>query len=227
MESLEWNIPKFKELCHSANISYPRDYVKSLLKKKRFIDYHAEMSTKVWEDLFQAYNGKSLSPNDEKWIEAEVKSEANAIALMYHLHSLADIMAQIINRVVIDNQLRERDVGIYTVKKKIEKEDDKNKKRLLKRIEELLNNMHFKYVSAFVNITKHRYMIDTKYWMELKKGNYTQGLRFKKFNYNGIYYPKTWIKEIATTFREGILNCIINIGVELNKYIEKVYLGGK
>ena len=227
MESLEWNIPKFKELCHNANISYPRDYVKSLLKKKRFIDYHAEMSTKVWEDLFRAYNGKSLSPNDEKWIEAEVKSEANAIALMYHLHSLADIMAQIINRVVIGNQLRERDVSIYTVKKKIEKEDDKNKKRLLKRIEELLNNMYFKYVSAFVNITKHRYMIDTKYWMELKKGNYTQGLRFKRFNYNGIHYPKTWIKEIATTFREGILNCIINIGVELNKYIEKVYLGGK
>lgn len=208
----KWDIPKFKKLCSSVDIPYPRTYTLALLRKMELINYHSKRALEVWRELFKRHS--KISITDSEWIKTEIASEAHATAMASHLHSMADIMAQIVNRVVLKNLLKEGKVNINGVAKEVK---NKKVKRVIKN---LIEDTYFEYVKAFVNTTKHRYLVDREYAFEMRKGWYTQGIRFKGFNYKGKTYDKVWVKDLVTKYKQKIINRIIQIGNALNKYLE-------
>ncbi|HEC77451.1 MAG TPA: hypothetical protein ENI33_09410 [Thermoplasmatales archaeon] len=224
MSGVKWDIPRFRELCRLTNITYPRLYTISLLRKKELVDYHANLTTKVWKDLFKQH--KTISFNSQEWINAEIVSEANAIAMAQSLHSMADIMSQVVYRIILNSGLNEQNITFYKVKKKLEERSstDISLLPIKDAMEDLWRNNSFQYIASFVNTVKHRSIVDTKYTFELKQGRYRQGIKFKKFNYKGTHYPEVWTDELVKNYKEEVLELIIKIGCTLNNYLERIFL---
>jgi hypothetical protein len=76
----------------------------------------------------------------------------------------------------------------------------------------------FKYLSAYVNTTKHRSLIPTTYSVSFIEP--THGLKITEFKYNNHTYKAKWSKEFIGTDRKFIEEALVNIGNEINLSIE-------
>jgi len=215
-----WNVEDFRKLCQEKEIGDTTTYQNTLHWKIALVNFHAEKSQNVWDELYNKLNEgkKSISINDPEWGEAEFASEAHTVAAAHALHSMADIMAQIVNIVVINGRFSE---GQVTMKKILKHLDDNSIAPQIKIvIEHLLNSSEFRYIDAFVNTIKHRNLIDTNWGLEYGEGKRNEaGVRFKEFKYNGYLYPLTWTSQIVHDYKTKIIELVLNIGIELNKYL--------
>jgi hypothetical protein len=214
---VEWNFLELNKLCAEKGISDAKIYQNSLAWRWKRADYHADIASMVWLDLFK----EPFTFVDKRCYEAIFSYEAQVEACMQALHSQADILAQIINVLILGNRLSEDSVSIKKVvtimiNGKIAPEVAKN-------ANQLLNDVIFKYIEAFCNTIKHRRLIKTDFRAEY--GNYARnesGLRFEAFMFKGDTYPKTWGSDILEKYRFHLLDLINEVGLNINKFIRAI-----
>ena len=210
----KWNFLELSKLCEEKRIPGAKIYQNSLDWRWKRADYHADAASKIWSDLFK----ESFSFVDQRCYEAIFSYEAQIESCVQSLHSLADILAQIINVVVLRSKLQEDHVSIKRVVEIMEREGIAPD--VARSTRHLLDDKLFNYIDAFCNTIKHRRLIKTNFRAEYGgNARNESGLLFEEFIFKGNTYPQTWGSDILEKHRFHLLNLITEIGLNINKFV--------
>jgi uncharacterized protein (DUF2336 family) len=165
MKVKSWSFDELRELCRKKGISEEvisrfSNFATSLDWRYHRAKFHAEQAHTIWENLLS----QSFTFGDEKYSEAEFSYEAFVEACVQSLHSMADILGQIINIVILQEHLSEDDVFIKKVAARMESTGVAT--IVLTELRKLLISNEFSYIEAFCNTIKHRRLIKTEYRIE-------------------------------------------------------------
>jgi hypothetical protein len=218
-----WDLRDFQRINLSKGLPDSSVYCKALSYKysKALIltDKYQETWTNFWDSHSQISNEQ---PYLNAFIQAQLESETYIEAALQNLHSIADILCQIINVVLLESKLHESEVN---VPKTIQELNDRNLDKVKIALENLCNSYEFKYIAAFVNTIKHRRLLDTEYHAEfgLDKEN-TMGIRFQAFTYNRPKklidnYPVILASTIIEVYMPKIKALIESLGMAIEESI--------
>ncbi len=207
-----WSFEELREISRKLGIPETTVYQNSLDWRWRRADFHAEMANKVWEDLFQSH----FSTGDQRFRNVVFSYEANVEACIQSLHSLADILAQIINVVVLEARFGENDVSASIVVKAVVQPE------IFTPLNEFLKSYEFKYIDAFCNTIKHRRLIPSKFKAEYGEDYRNEsGIKFIQFDYRNTTYPETWGSDIIGKYRYVIRDRLTLVGIAINEFLRK------
>jgi hypothetical protein len=214
-----WKFEELNKLCEVKGIPDAKLYQNSLQWRWQRAKHHAETANKIWSDHFLRGSVLRISiipdEQDDKLFfsyEAQVESCAQS------LHALADILAQIINIVVLRGSLKEDDVSIKTIQATLQK--DAIAKDVIIQVNELLSDDAFRYIEAFCNTIKHRRIIMTNFHAVYGEDTRNEhGLIFEEFTFKGNVYPQTWSSDILEKYRVRVFEIITKIGLSINAYV--------
>lgn len=213
----KWNFSELSKMCEEKGIPSAKIYQNSLSWRWKRADYHADTAERIWSDLFK----ESFVFGDQRSYEAIFSYEAQVESCVQSLHALSDILAQIINVVVLHAGFQENEVSIKRVVKKMEEEGIADEVTI--RLRELLDDTVFNYVEAFCNTIKHRRLIKMNFRAEYgESARNKSGLLFEEFTFKGKVYPQTWGSDIIDKYRFHLLNRIEEIGLSINYYVSTV-----
>lgn len=211
-----WDYEELRKLCNKKGAPDSTVYQNALQWKIWRVDYHAERVEAVWNDLMAKRKGP-IEVGGQEWQKAEFASTAETEAAAQALHSMADILAQIVNKVVLDKPIPEGQVYLADVLKKLKRQG--NASNIVSKIKLLKSSKEFKYLNAFVNTIKHRRLLDTDYRAEYGQGTRNEkGIRFKAFKYNGRH-PTVWASDILGDYKKRIVDLICAVGNAVNAYL--------
>ena len=173
-----WNFKELRDLCATKGLPDSQVYQDTLFWKRQRSSYHAEQYREIWREFFSSSN--EIQVGGEGWNRAQFASEAHVEAMAQVLHSMADILAQIINKVALCAKFLEGDVKLSKILKELEKKPQAVK--IVERINKLQNSDEFGYIDAFVNTIKHRRLLDRVFHLEYGKSKRNdKALCFRKF----------------------------------------------
>jgi len=215
---MKWDLKELNNLCINKNLPDSKVYQESLLWKKELVLFHSKNSNEAWNKLFRRHLHKKLIVGNKNWQDAHLASEAHVICAAQALHSMGDILGQIINQVILPGALSEDEVSLRNVLSRLNEEVIAP--NIVTKIQQLKDSPEFKYIDAFVNITKHRRILKTEYRAEGGPGTRNdQGIIFKQFNYKNENYPITWAKDIVGPYKNKIFIYICDVGNSINSYL--------
>ncbi len=213
----KWSFEELNKLCDEKAIPHAKAYQNALAWRWKRADYHAEIASEVWSDLFK----ESFSFVDQRCGEAIFSYEAQVESCLLALHSLGDILSQIINVLVLNNRLLEDTVSIKRVVDIMEKESVAPD--IARSARRLIDDEVFNYIEAFCNTIKHRRLIGTNFRAEYgENARNESGLLFEGFVFKGNTYPETWGSEILQKYRFRVLDLITEVGLSINKYVSSI-----
>lgn len=216
-----WNCKEFNDLCKKHDLLSSTEYQESLHFKIKRANYHGELSQSYFPlNLIQEFmSGDGLVSDSD--IRPELfKCEANAEACAQALHSMFDIMGQILNRSLLSRRLKVEGVTLPKVNTKLK--DALDCDNITGKIDDFLNSEEANYLTAFVNTIKHRQLINTKWYEEFnfEKDSYVNELRFKKFEYKKKTYQELRVETLVVSYRKEVIKGIVEIGREINNYLK-------
>lgn len=206
---MSWKIGEFRNLCVRKNLPDSSIYQRALFFKEIRALLLAKESQLVWERL---YVGDKVIRGPEK-METRLKSEAFVEAAALAMHSMADIMAQIINLTLFRCSSEEGDVTFNRVHCRLCKEDIAP--AVATAMKKLRDSDEFKYVDAFVNTIKHRRLIFVTY--DITRN---ERMKFKAFLYRNKNFADTWAVDIIDSYIPRIIDLICDIGNAMNTYLQ-------
>lgn len=213
---MNWNLIEFRELCAQLSITNTEIYIYTLNLKYWRATNFVEMAMEEWDTFFNSEN--EISTSDEEWINSTYKSESFAEASLQALHSMADVLAQIINNAVLPKPLPESEVSLHGIRKilnSVDLTDD-----LASTIEQLYDSYEFKYLNGFVNTIKHRRLLHTNFRVVAGSDiGYKEGLQFQEFDYNNSHFQDMWLSDILSTLIPSYFQLINAIGTSVNSYL--------
>jgi hypothetical protein len=213
-----WSFKELSSLSSAKNLPDSEQFQVALGWKRRRVKYHAEEYHEIWRHLFSSSDKIQMGGVD--WGKAQLAAEANVEAAAQVMHSMADILAQIINKTILKGELKEHSVTLSLVLKKLEKK--LNSRGIVSSINKFMDSTEYKYINAFVNTIKHQRLLDITYNIEPEKGtSYPKGICFKEFEYKGKKYERVFAVDILDSYKSYITDLIIDIGHEVNNYISK------
>lgn len=237
---MNWSTKEFKNLVQSR---YGKDQLEKLKKllssiswKLMLADYHAEESKRLyrsylseeagdeaWQALGQTLLAASSSEEADKFIEARVLSEAHIIACAQSLHSTADILAHVVYfGLNLENNLSNstpmRKLGLDQVYKSMCRENFAP--HVVDAIRYLKESPEFSYLSAYVNVTKHRSLVDVTHSISFSSSISRYGVKILHFEYKGDPYAEKWADDFVFEDRKAIREGIFRIGNQMNKFLE-------
>jgi hypothetical protein len=145
-----------------------------------------------------------ISDRMDEFNHAELVNEANTIAAIYTVKSLYEHFAQLINGLLLNDLLTPYECSLSRVKSNLEPSE------LLVCLKKLMESNGYKYIDAFANVSKHRYLI--KQALTISTVENKSGVRFKEFKYNKADYSSMWSNEILESVM-NTQNIIIEAGV--------------
>lgn len=137
----EW-ISKVHELCEAKPHYNPIPLMSITTKYKR---------AKYYEELIEDII------DDPKEYDIDFIRFAHIVSAFQNIHSMGDLLGQVLNNVVLNGQMDIADVSLTRVKNRLNTNTLMNIKR---KIENLLNAYEWKFVNEFTNTEKHRFTID-------------------------------------------------------------------
>lgn len=218
----DWDFIELKRLCQERSISDARVYRIALVWRKNRADYHAEMAKQIWSDLFK----ESFSLGDQRFNEAVFIYEAHVESCVFSLHAMADILAQIINVIVLRDQFKE---GFVVIERVIQEMRKKHiALEVADKAKNLLRDNTFQYIGAFCNTIKHRRLLQSNFQAEYgEKARNESGLKFEAFQYKGHSFHQEWGSDIIGQYRSHLLSLITEIGLSINRYVSTMPLKEK
>jgi len=111
----------------------------------------------------------------------------------------------------------ERKISLSTVSCAIE--ELKAAHDVAQALNNLSNSDAFTYVTAYVNTTKHRRVVDNFASISLDPNPPRYGFRIGDFDYKGLDYPKTWFDTLSEQYRKSVQDSIVVIGDSLNIWL--------
>jgi NTP pyrophosphatase (non-canonical NTP hydrolase) len=239
---MTWKVKEFESLVREC---YGEDQLKklkvpleSVFWKLMLARYHAEeskrllrsyLSEETADELVQVINqvllAASGSEEDGKFVEAQVVSEAHVIAFAQSLHSTADILAQVVYfGLNLDGNLakpiKERNRTIHCVCNNMRKAAFAL--GVVDAIEDFRQLPEFRYLQAYVNITKHRSLVDVTHSISLDPANPRYGVKILPFEYKTENFSERWADDFVEQDYIAIREGINRIGAEMNKFLKKV-----
>lgn len=218
---MRWDYEELRKLCQKRGVRCSIAYQNALQWKLWRADYHAERAQAVWSELDQLVEVKGpIVVGGQDWSETEFASTAETEAAAQALHSMADILAQIINEAVLKRPLSGAQVTLFNVCKNLK--NQKNASSVASRIEALQASKEFDYLHAFVNTIKHRRLLDTEWRAEYGEGARDErGIRFKAFTYKGKSYSTIWASDILNDYKNKVVDLICAVGNAVNDYLRQ------
>lgn len=150
-----WDFAELNKLCAEKGIPDAKKYQNSLNRRFQRANFYAEKASEIWSDLFK----ESFTFRDSRFILCVFEYEAQVESYVQALHSTGDILAQIINVLVLKNEFTEDKVSIIKVIDCMEKK--KITPEIITNARKLLNDSWFEYISELLVIQSS---IDTKYF---------------------------------------------------------------
>lgn len=209
----QWLFSELNEMCKEKGIPDAKLYQTSLTWRWKRASYHAETAERIWSDLFKGSFSIPSERNDEPFFSYEAQVESCAQSL----HALADILAQIVNMVVLQGKLKEDNVSIKTILNTMKQKSVA--KDVVTQVSKLLDDDAFRYIEAFCNTIKHRRLLRTNFRAEYgESAKNESGLLFEEFTFKDNVYPQTWGSDILR-YRDRVFELITNIGLSINAYV--------
>lgn len=217
---LTWNFEELRDLCRGKSI--PEDtiskfsnFAEALHWRYKRAEFHAQQAHKILDKLSAL---TITSCNDEDYNELVFEYEAYVEACVQSLHSVSDILGQIINLLILYEQFSEDKISLkIVINHMIQNEIAPD---ILDEINKLFCSYEFCYIQAFCNTIKHRRLIETEFRGEFGKDRRNEeGVVFVEFDYKGVTYPKTWAKDIIDKYREEIFNLVVEVGLKVNDFV--------
>ena len=214
-----WNFEELRDLCINKGLPDSKIYQEALLWKQQRASYHAEQYHKIWSELFSSLGELGETKvGGQVWNEAQFASEAHVEAAAQALHSMADILAQIINKAVLRDGFPEDKVTLYRIVGKLKKQGIAHK--IVAAIDKLQNSEDFRYIDAFLNTIKHCRLLNRIYHMEYGEDKRNEkAVCFQQFEYKGHRYGFTWATDIIGPYKSCIFELIMEIGNAVNQYL--------
>lgn len=217
MNATRWDFSNLRRVSQEKGIPGSSAHLAALSWRWKRGDFHSDMAAAAWNSLL----GQSFTFGDSVFREHVFAYEAHVEACVCCLHSLSDLLAQVINDVVLNRQLAEHQVGMKRVIDEMGSVDRAREVR--DRSKTLIGSDEFGYVEAFCNTLKHRFLVKTDSHGEFG-GEYKNelGIRFQSFEYKGRTWPVTWGSEILGNMRARIAELVVGIGTSLDGYVASI-----
>ncbi|RII31239.1 MAG: hypothetical protein CXR30_00015 [Geobacter sp.] len=202
----------------------------SLMWKLNIVRYHSDKSKEAISDLQEIdpteiigliFEQATGSEKGKEFFKMQFASEANLIACAQSLHSMSDILGQVVYvSLNLDKALpkpinqRRRYLGVI---------NDEMKKaalapELTAKIDKFLSSKQFVFVSDYVNVTKHRSLVPAAYSVSFAEKS-LHGLKLSAFRYDEREYEATWSNDFLDSDVKSLLEMIVEIGNEINKFL--------
>jgi hypothetical protein len=212
----KWDFAELQDHCLKKGVADSTIYQRSLGWRWARADFHAEKAQAVWKELY----GASFSTHDPRFGAAWFSYEAHVEGCVYALHAMADILAQIINIVVLKSRLKEEDVAVRQLVKLLKSEPSAS--QVMASIQRLLDSDEYCYIDAFCNTVKHRRLLDTKFRAEDGIGTRNkEGIKFLPFSYKGKTYPESWGDDILE-YRLRINDLVKEVVMSLTEFVRNM-----
>jgi len=217
MTATQWHFGNLRDVCRKKGIPDPTEHLIALSWRWKRGDFHADMATEMWNDLL----GQSFTVGDNVYQEHVFAYEAHVEACVCCLHSLSDLIAQVINDVVLNRQLGEHNVSMHQVISLMDSQGVADE--VQNRSETFTASNEFGYVEAFCNTLKHRLLVKADFHGEFG-GEYRNemGIRFQSFRCKGRLWPMTWGSDILRDKRAEIAELVVRIGLSLDDYVASI-----
>lgn len=242
-----WNILEFENL---VQLCYGEEQLKKLMRplssvswKLMLANYHAFESKRLYQSYFskesvegsteelvhvigQFLKAASGSEEADKFKEARILSEAHLISYAQSLHSVADILAQVIYLGInLENNLTkpipEYKRNLHYVYEGIRNENYAID--VVKVLGALKQSPEFLYLQAYVNTTKHYSLIDVTHQISLKSNTTSRyGILILPFEYKGHCFQQKWADDFSIRDFKTILESIFCVGSELNRFLRNI-----
>jgi hypothetical protein len=163
-------------------------------------------STEISLDAVRAFFGDQR--DEFEW--AKIVNEAHLIGCLHTARGMWDIYSQLLNRLVVPTPLPTERCDIVRVAAALPASLVRDQ------TEALLQSHWYGYVSAFVNTTKHRQLVQHLASVSFEEKR--AGIRVGAFSYNGKSFPAYWddqVLEGAIEVKNGVVHC----GRTLNTYL--------
>lgn len=216
-------------------------YLRSISKKLDIAAYHSNESNDLLKefttgsDVFKNYTqmfklsfGLITANISEEEKQRSVdfhfcafKAEAHVIAYAHAMHSIIDMMAQVINQ-ALGLGYDVHDVTIYKIRNGVAEFNS-----LHKEINELLKYEEYDYLKSFVNCQKHIILIPATYNFDcnISEGNRSHGLKIPSFSYKNKRdgtiktYQSKWAHDFVREDFVKLRDKILKIGISLNNIL--------
>lgn len=222
MSDKTWNTPDLLNFCSADVIANADVYVASLKNKIDRILFI--------RDRFILAENMTLKTGSDQFIKTQLEVEIFIESVASNLHSLADVLAQIINEIVLKPLLPTTEaisiekVDLNKVTTQLAKINLNPVKlryvtNIINNITNLSNSAEFLYISGFVNTIKHRRLLNTTFRLKIDCGSLIDlGFKLDPFDYKGNSFPETSCRDIVMDYREKIIDFIVDIGNSVNDY---------
>lgn len=209
---MPWNFGKIREACRKNSLTCPEIHLLSLSWQHWKVGYHAQRAEEIWVEFRSAHTGgHEIAGGNEQWWEAYRTSAAETEATVEVINAEADIIAQVINKIILRNPLPEEEVSFWKVLKRLKRQNPIP--NVATAIETFINSSEFAYIRAFCNTIKHRNLIEKEYRIESRVGKaYTEGTRFTAFCHKNHRFPITWASDINGPYRKMLGESVEKIG---------------
>jgi len=85
-----------------------------------------------------------------------------------------------------------------------------------------LNSTEFRYLTGYVNTTKHTSLVPSDYSVVHIPGQERHGLKLIEFPFHRNLWPEKWMSDFMGTEFEQLSNLFGAIGTELNEYFRSL-----
>lgn len=227
-----WHLKTFRDLvnlhCGPADADPAKQAADSVAWKLTLAGYHSDESrhafAKITPDaveaakqlLVVAQGGEAARP----FREAAFVSEAHLIACAHALHSTGDILAHAAYFATLPGPTRlpEHRITMPTVMDALR--PHATHQAILAGLEAMRTSTAFKYVDAYVNVSKHRRLLNLRASVEFDPAGARHGLRVRPFTYKGDQFPETWSETMTMDYRTELETMIFVVGNELNAFLQ-------
>lgn len=222
-----WDLTHFRNLCSDLGFPDTNHYLESLNWLILKSSYHSH-AAKQWHTLFESEKGDVVSIDlfGQEWRRSVAATAAETEALILALRACCDVLAQVLNRVVLKEPMSERKVDVHKVKDRLGKESKDHP--IYSKLEDLTTNDKFVYISDFCNRIKHRSFIEHSWFFDMNpEAKIGFGVRFVSFSFNGRIHPEEWTDTIVSSYRKEVVDHVNSIGQTLNIHLEALLDTGR
>ena len=230
MSDKTWKAQEILQLCFQDIVSEAEVYVKAIKNKIDRINFLVKRLNSSDTSIPTNFESTVLCSSQ---LEVEIYIESIAT----NLHSLADVLAHVINVIVLkplqsaEDYLGSRQVSIHKIKNKLNNLGsldgvrDQYIAEISREVDKLVDASEFKYIAAFVNTIKHRSLLDTEFTFTVQSGSLMdRGYRLDHFDYEGNCFLQTHCRVVAMDYREKVIDLVFDVGNSINNYRRAVSL---
>jgi hypothetical protein len=231
MSNMVWKAQEIPQLCPTGIASEAEVYVKAVKNKIDRIIFLVQRLSASDESIPTNFESTALRSSQ---LEVEIYVES----ISTNLHSLADILAHVINVIVLkplqaeSEYLVSKQISIHKIQNKLTALSSLDVVRsqyigeIIQGADNLIASAEFKYIAAFVNTIKHRSLLDTEFYFHLNSSSSLMdvGYRLDSFIYEGCDFPQTPCKVVVIDYREKVIDLVFDIGNRINNYCRAVFI---